>query len=587
MAKYIMIAGKANYRMGDLFKANSDIEVLSTFNSPKQLADTILTTGVSFLQEVEAILLLDYGFENTDYLARTKEFIYLQDALKVHQLANTGVKLYLATRDSDVYREIKNQDSGMPCILYLYVEVFILEKYANKILVDILKGARHKRGLYNPEIDKLNIDSRIQEQTERFVEESKAYNRNIINVGKEEELSEFAKEEYVDSAVSANIIEQEKAKARKEKKLKELEEKKRKKSTLKQDTSINDIESKKVIVNFERRGNKQFPNEIEEKVNINNRQSTRNQTTPNNKIPTAIKTVDKTELPDILKIKKIFDDLAFQTGGAVRGKLESDNGVLCFSSYLNGGASSLLANLADIFALSNKKVLIIDLDIYKKTQTSAYFKNYDMEVKNHFGVSDGLIKVVEGGSLSRNVVEISSRISVLGLSPSIQADSNWIKEIQENLEFVIDDARSLYDIVLIDIPSDLVYDIYPNLVDSIDKNIFVIDNKYYTISQFVNTFLLKFQQKNPNEFENLFLKSEVIINKFNRKNIDTKGKESGKVQLREELNKRNYPYDKIHVTGELPLFDNWDTQFVEGLRYVWLNEKAMGMYRYIFSRVVW
>ena len=73
MAKYIMIAGKANYKMGELFKANSDIEILSTFNSPKQLADTILTTGVSFLQEVEAILLLDYGFENTDYLDRTKE----------------------------------------------------------------------------------------------------------------------------------------------------------------------------------------------------------------------------------------------------------------------------------------------------------------------------------------------------------------------------------------------------------------------------------------------------------------------------------------------------------------------------------
>lgn len=102
--------------------------------------DNILTTGVSFLQDVEAILLLDYGFESSDSKNRLEEFLYLQTFLKAHQLSNTGVKLYLATTEGDLYREIQNQNSGIPSIIYSNTEVCLVEKYANKILVDILKG---------------------------------------------------------------------------------------------------------------------------------------------------------------------------------------------------------------------------------------------------------------------------------------------------------------------------------------------------------------------------------------------------------------------------------------------------------------
>lgn len=587
MTKYIVIAGKANKPIVDLFKPQKDIEIIGTFSNSSQLADALLETGSAFLQDVEAILLLDYGFQSMNPLKRIKEFIYLQDTLNVNKLENTGLKLYLATKDSDIYRELNNQESGMPSILYLYMEAFLMEKYSNKILVDILKGARHKRGIYNKEIDKLNVASKLQEQQQKFIEESKTFNRNILNIGKEDSLSIFTKDDYMDSAVVENKIMNEKAEAKKLARQKVLEERKRAK--VKPDINIKDEEVPELKITLTRRGEQPIPTPVQSSVKINNKSSIDTLREVQNDIlaNTDNKSINKTEIPEILEIKEIFDSLAFKKGGDVVGKLSSDNGIIAMSSYLNSGASSLISNLADIYALSGKKVLIIDLDIDKKTQTSVYFPSYDMEVSNHYGVSDGLLNVINGGVLQSNTVEISSRVSILGVSPSIHVPESTLDRIKDSIDLILEDSRTIYDIILVDVPSNLVYQLYPFLVESIDKNIFVVDNKAYNIEFYIDKFIPKLAKLNEDLFEALLLKSDILINKFKRSNKDTNGEESGQKQLYTILMNKEYPYDRINILGELPYYDDWNTQFSESLRYVWLNEQAMGIYRYYFSKVVW
>lgn len=591
MANYIIIGGKTSQHMEKLFVSASDINIKYTFTTPTKMADTILEKGSAFLSDIEAILITDYGFSTSDFSKRYKEFIYLQDALNVNSIDTMEVNLYLATKDTDLYRELRNPTTSMPPFIYLFAEAYLIEgqNYPSKQLMDILRGAKQKRGLYNKEVDNINIDARIRESTEKFIEESKVYDANIVKMSKEEEKGSFTNLEFINSPESEAMMQKEKTDAkRREKELEREKIKEKRKKRTKQREDIGDEEeTEKINIVFESRGRNNVV-DIDTDVEIKRKQ------TAERKKPALRDEVDVEEeysvgdehYADIQKLRDSFLDLAFKNGYGVRGKLETDVGVIAVTSYGRNGASSLVSNFADIFALSNKKVLVVDLDTKKKTQTKQYFKTFDEEAKNHYGVEDGLIKVVNGGALQREVVEITSRVSVLGLSPKIKVSKEDTEKIIANIDFVLEDAKSIYDIVLVDIPEHIYQDVFPKITDILDKNLFIVDNNFENLQYFVDDYLNGLESEDEMMFEDIASKSEVIINKYNKQHLDDNGKESGTKQLTNMLYATGFPYDSIKVAGELPYFENWDTQFLESLRYIWINERAMGMYRYILSKVV-
>lgn len=590
MAKHITITGQASKVIAELFSKTKDIEIEATFNSLESLSENLLNNGVSFLHGITSITVLDYGFTSGDYDDRLKEFLYLQDALRINNVEKQNVRLYVITKDVDFYREVKKNPEQY--FIYLHSEVFLIEnKYKNVIMSEIIRGGRHKKGLYNPDLDNVNLESRLNEQADNYIKETKAFNNNIIKVEKEDFLSEFAREEYMDSQVAQKIAYEEANNRKREEKLKS---KKKAKETLKVNEKIQDVESEKIEIVIKPRDKtplfqeEDYGEEVEIKSpNRFNRPQTKHFEETDSIPSQNTHKIEEKDFPEIEKIKQKFDSLAFKKGEAVRGKLETDKGVLAITSFGKSGASSILANVADIFAVSGKNVLVIDLDVTKKTQTSVYFSNYLTQAKNHYGFDDGLIKCLEGGSVERNAVEISSRVSVLGLPFDYKISSNEFIELLDSFELVLDEARTNYDIILIDIPENLSTEVLNIISSEIDKNIFVIDNKYYTYKQFVEGYLPNLAESLQNTSVTLLTNSDIILNKYSRENLDLDGKECSSIILNKMLHNVGYPYDRINIAGELPYYADWDKQLSNNLRYVWTDYKVMGIYRYVFSKVVW
>ena len=593
MAKHITVSGKSSQFFLTMFKKYNDIVIDATFNDLESMANTILENGVSFLHGITSISVVDYGFKSGEYTERLKEFLMLQDALRINNVEKQNVRLYIITKDADFYREVKRNPEQY--FIYLHAEVYLIEnKYTNYVLAEIIRGGRHKRSLYNPELDSINLESRLEQQAEKYIQETKAFNSNIIKVEKEDFLSEFAREEYMDSPVASRLAQEEKQRKLQEEK--QRQNKKNKKQSIPVKEDIQDIESDKIEITIKPRDKTPVIESLNDDIEIKQRQQTPNRyNRPKPKEYSEFnkpeqqenRNVTEKDYPEIYNIKKHFDSLAFKSGEAVRGKLETDKGVLSITSFGNNGASSIVANMADVFAVSDKSVLIIDLDVNKKTQTSAYFTNYLSQAKSHYGFEDGLIKCLEGGSLHQNAVEISSRISILGLPENYPVQMEHYESILDGLDFIIDEAKTLYDIVLIDVPEHMAVKYFSHIATEIDKNIFILDNKFHTFNQFVSNYLPNLQRNLGDNFMNLVLNSDIILNKYSRDNLDLDGKESSSLILNKMLQNVGYPFDRINIVGELPYYTDWDKQFSENLRYVWSDYKVMGIYRYVMSKVVW
>ena len=117
---------------------------------------------------------------------------------------------------------------------------------------------------------------------------------------------------------------------------------------------------------------------------------------------------------------------------------------LCFFSAKGGvGKTVNLINLAGIFQQLDKKVLIIDLDLYGGSVANALNKKYDYSIYNL--VDDMIFNRFE--SFDKYVVNAAEKIDIL-CAPKDPRDASKI-EIKY-IEDIINNAVFNYDVVLVD-----------------------------------------------------------------------------------------------------------------------------------------
>ena len=142
---------------------------------------------------------------------------------------------------------------------------------------------------------------------------------------------------------------------------------------------------------------------------------------------------------------------------------------MCFFSAKGGvGKTTNLINLAGIFEQLEKKVLIIDMDLYSGGIALALNKNFDKSIYNFFDD----ISNRRSDDITKYTVSVDGYIDIL-CAPRDPRDANKIHA--KTIEDIINKAKLSYDVVLID-TNHALNDINLVTLQSVDQILFVTTN---------------------------------------------------------------------------------------------------------------
>ncbi|OCA85952.1 capsular biosynthesis protein [Bacillus sp. FJAT-27225] len=141
--------------------------------------------------------------------------------------------------------------------------------------------------------------------------------------------------------------------------------------------------------------------------------------------------------------------------------------LLVTSASPGEGKSTTTANLAVVFAKHGKSVLLIDADLRKPTV------HYTFSVKNYRGLSN--ILVGEATLIEAVVASEVENLDILTSGPIPPNPSELLDS--KRMETLLQEAKSHYDIVLIDTPPVLVLTDTQILANLCDGSILVVRNK--------------------------------------------------------------------------------------------------------------
>lgn len=563
MARYGVVAGeKANNIMKAMIENFEDMEVTYEPITMGKMINDITTTGGIQLQDLKAVLILDYAFNfggtgDIDKIA--EEFVAIQDLMRSNRMEN--ITLYLVTRNTDLYDKLKGTVSGVPGIYFESVQVLLArEDYKAALIRSVLLGERDNMGLYNKEAkSQKSRKDRLIEEKKREMESRRNLREELLKYDKSEPTSTISEMDFIDST-KRELHEKNKLKEQEAERRKLEREQKRAKEPVpveKEDIGIN------IYKGSGSSEGKEGPEEISDGGVVGGN--------------TGLGSEDQ-------QLHELFGRIRNTRSDVALGKIESDRGVISVVGDYNAGGSGIVANAAEMYAMSKRKVLIIDMDIQNRMQT-VYFNQYDKVVSNQRGSSDSLIEVVQGYGIEDCVVPITSWLHILSVSRNDEIALNWVNAIEGNIETILLEAKGLYDVIILDIPFRLFRD-YLSVFSKVDRNLFVVENKFYKVENFIENIIHPILLDNTVEVEELLSKSNIVLNKFRRGMRDTEGREINRRYMRRALDEIGYPYDNVGVAGEIPFYDMWENQFLTGLRHIWTDSVSLGVYRRVFGKVV-
>ena len=250
--------------------------------------------------------------------------------------------------------------------------------------------------------------------------------------------------------------------------------------------------------------------------------------------------------------------------------------ILNYVMFLSG----LLLKLDD----SELKVQRINYTLYLLLRVVG--KNFDKCVDEGKGLGNALLNVASGGLLETAAVKITSNISLVGISRTMDVIADdFTKTIANSLKEILKDATKMYDIVLIDLPmSYLKY--YITCLDVIDRNFFIIENTFYKFEHFFGVRIQQLLGDSLLISKPFIQKSSIVLNKYNPYNRDKKGYSISRARIKDLLIEAGQPYDELFVVGEIPFYEDWEQQYLTNVRYLWKNEVALGVYKNILKEGV-
>jgi len=549
MAKIGFVAGEraTDLVMKDLFSNRTDLEVTYKPYTLDRMIRDLTVSGIQ-LQELKSILIIDYAFKDEEGRGLeqkvAEQLVEIQD-LMVTNMLNT--KLYIVTQNSDLYDKLRGDVNGMSGTYYHGTQILLVKKnYKIDTIMSILNGERDNQGLYNKEaLRQRTEEDRLEKEKDEEIERRKNLDDAIREMDKNTPTTSMTDLDYIDTH---------------KRKVNE-EDKKREQERLEKEKSKKE-KRKKVEV--------EEPEKTPLKVNIQDGDT-----------DTYSGEEREVEVED--ELQELFNNIN-KGNGVNGGKLRTDSGVISFVGANDAGTSGMVANVADMYMMEKKKVLVIDMDFQKRMQTQ-YFKQYDQNASKQKGSTRSLIDAIQGYGVEESAVDFTDYLSVLSISKDEHVEDELVYALSGGIETLLIEAKEVYDIVLIDIPNKY-FEEYLESLDEVDKNIFVVENKFYKVENFIEGFLHPMLEENEEVMSEFISKSNIVLNKFRRGMHDLDGYEINREYLRRELNKVGYPYDRIGVAGEIPFYEDWETQFFKGIRYVWLDDIALGVYRRVFDKVV-
>lgn len=569
MAKYGLVAGEHGTRViQGMINSFEDMEVTYTPKTMARMIDELTKTGGLHIQDLKSIIIIDFAFEydtEGDVNKIAEEFVALQDLMRSNRLEQ--VTLYLVTKNTDLYEKLRGNVAGVPGIYFESVQVLLIkDDYKAALLRSVLLGEQDNSGLYNKSVVK-NKSRKERLQEERDIElESR---RNLS-----EEITKFDKSEPVSVISEIDFVDSETRIAKENQKAKEERDKQRKREReAKRDGRRVEEEEEDVAVNIFGGRNEDTSRSIGGET-----ERGRSEGTVMGSVG-AVKGIDGGN-----QLRELFDNIKNVRTDVAKGKIESDNGVISIVGDYAAGGSGVVANMAEMYAMAKRKVLVIDLDIQHRMQT-IYYNQYDKVVANQRGASNSLIEVIQGYSIKESVVPITKWLHILSVSREDEVSLNWLDAVAGGLEAVLIEAREMYDVIILDIPFRFFTD-YMDIVESVDRNVFIVENKFYKVENFIENVLHPLLLNRTEVMENIIKNSNIIINKFKRGTRDLTGNEINRNYIRNLLDGVGYPYDNIGVAGEIPEYAAWEDQFFTGVRYVWQDTVALGVYRRVFGKVV-
>lgn len=671
---HALVSGRQLASSNKILKVLDDLRLGTNFQQGEYLYPTVddlvnaMITGVSSeFDMLTSILILDFGFENEgDVGSCIEEFIEVQDILNQYNLRK--VKLYLLTKNADLYDRINQDYSGREVLIYPNTEVFITKEFQISMINSVMSGSRDGLGLRPKRKETLTRIQRIEQERKSLEEDAQQVEKETLEYEKDIPQSKLNREEYLGTAQSsAKLAQLEKERTNTIRKAERLGL-----SYYVDDwgevtlydadgEQVNDIDEYEQAFRNQRRESKQEPtqsqsayerelskqtehlpprqeptypesnheeeessglfnNETEDETQqykqppipprhtspqkptgshigqsypVGNTSSVRGREDTDTYKPfkensrvTGRDVGSEERVESLSTVKLLFDDLLSDGMGLVEDKLHDDSVVMAVSSVRGSGGSGLTAQIAEVYAMLGRKVVVLDLDLNGRGQ-SYYFNNYDEQVARNKGIANALINVIDGGVINRASVTINSRIDVCGISQSVGTINEKYKEtIARNLNSVLIDAKEFYDIVLLDIPIE-DFNIYTDKSFSqVERFLFVTENKEYEIERLFRQYLAEFVESNGMLISDIFNNATIVLNKYSNTNRDQQGYHINKQWLKEKLYDKGAPYDSILVSGEIPFARNFEEQFLTNQRYVWQDSGYMATIKNMLKEAV-
>lgn len=616
-SRFGIIAGKRTHLVQENVNKNQTIKVDTIWNYISDLVLDLTRMPTQTVDVMEAILVLDTGFKfANDSNKSAQEFLQLQDMMQSKGL--THVKLYLLTKRPELYEILKGNVNGMEGMFYQNAEMFLIgDTMSMQFLISILQGSRDKTGVYSSKRKTLSKKERLEKEKEALIDDASRVSKESLEFGRKEPVSEINQEELIDTRHNQEMLKKQayderrlereieslKKKGQKNQKLpkkyqkilEDQEKERLKKENEKMKIQGKDIElvidsEKESSVNSTIGDSSQIKKDMPKRKKFTDKDlSAENFTEVKNepiiKSNVSIRTTNNSGVPTVDELSELYMRLAQSDNDTIEQKLKSDLGVISFIGSRGSGVSGLVAQTAEIYAMLGKKVVILDLDLQMRSQT-VYFPTYSDAVAQHKGVSNSLVRLTQVNDITTNAVPVTSRIDVLSTEKTNELIHDGFHSTISNIfENIIDDAIENYDIVLIDLPLDyLTY--YIRHIDKIDKNVFVVPNKFYYIEDFFSIQLQNIIDSGDIFSNDLLSKSSIILNKFKKEHRDLEGYQLNRLKVKEMLLNAGTPYDRIPVIGEIPEYKDWEEQFATKIRYIWTDDIALGMFRKVISKII-
>lgn len=482
-------------------------EVTLGFHKIKQLTDEVLSTGITFLNTVDVVFLTDYAFTNKDPDERYSELQALQDVLNTK---NYTRKVYLITKDSELYKTMRNPERKDENFIYLNTKIFIYEgKLKKNMLKDILLGKIDSSGVSHDKFGKIQSKS-DEEAILSAVEESEDEDGNVISESRlrfgGESLSDVDNVEYINSAAHNKKISRE---------IREKEQSKRRMEKLRRSKPIASGEEEESFVN---------PNHIY----VND------------------------------------EDIS-----ASRVKIVADKGVLVVTGIEGSGASGVVANIAEMYDIVDSRVAVLDLDIYKRYQ-SIYFGEYNDLAEE----GKGLLSLVNNyKSNILDGINVESGIDVFSIKRSEVVSVDFERELIERLPKILENLRASYDVIVVDFPLNYLGEVGMEVANQVNAVLFLTENLTFKLEDLFILNLRSLRAVNREVFDEFLDKSYIAYNKYVEGRVGfEEGEKCDDIFLKGLISNLNRPYSKMEYTTRIPFDVKWEHQIFEDVR--WLDRKV-------------